>query len=98
MEVRNSKEPRQIRPAPDPPRYRYPAPCLVSPRKPLAAAAARPLWPPRQVRICISQIPTLFAHTRLTLFFYNHSGVHQPPSRGGVAPRGRRERRERDFA
>jgi|TARA_B110000971_G_scaffold1696_1_gene1868 hypothetical protein len=25
-----------------------------------------------QVRICISQIPTMFAHTRLTLFFYYH--------------------------
>ena len=23
-------------------------------------------------KYCISQIPTLFSHTRLTLFFYNH--------------------------
>ena len=33
---------------------------------------------------CTSQIPTLFAHTRLTLFFHNHRSRH--PNRGLHAP------------
>ena len=38
---------------------------------------------------CISQIPTVFAHTGLTLFFYNNRRVRGAPcTTGGVGGRG----------